>query len=96
MKAKTMKKADLIKYLSDHAEVTRTQAETVLNTLTNCILDTVRADGEFVLPDVGKFGSSERAARKGRNPSNGEEITIAAKRVPKFSAAKALRDAAST
>lgn len=34
-----------------------------------------------------------RAARKGRNPASGAEIDIPAKRVPKFSAAKALKDA---
>jgi DNA-binding protein HU-beta len=32
-------------------------------------------------------------ARKGRNPQTGEEIKIKAKKVPKFLAGKALKDA---
>lgn len=49
--------------------------------------------GEVPLPGLGKLSIKASAARKGRNPSTGEEIDIAAKNVPKFSAAKALKDA---
>jgi DNA-binding protein HU-beta len=41
----------------------------------------------------GAFKVSERKARKGRNPQTGQEISIAAGRVPKFVAAKALKEA---
>ncbi|NOU15341.1 MAG: DNA-binding protein HU, partial [Methylococcaceae bacterium] len=34
-----------------------------------------------------------RAERKGRNPQTGEEITIAAARLPSFKAGKSLKDA---
>ena len=89
-----MNKADLIKHLAAHAEVTNKQAEAVLNVLTTTVLDTVRAGNELIITDLGKFGSTERAAKTGRNPKTGETIQIAAKRAPKFSAAKALKDAA--
>lgn len=89
-----MNKADLIKHLAAHAEVTNKQAEAVLNALTTTVLDTVRAGNELIITDLGKFGSTERAAKTGRNPKTGETIQIAAKRAPKFSAAKALKDAA--
>jgi nucleoid DNA-binding protein len=35
----------------------------------------------------------KRKARKGRHPQTGEEIKIKAKKVPKFVAGKALKDA---
>lgn len=89
-----MNKAELIKHLAATAEVTNKQAEAVLNALTSTVLDTVRAGNELVLTDLGKFSSIERAAKAGRNPQTGETIQIAAKRVPKFSPAKALKDAA--
>jgi len=89
-----MNKAQLIAHLADHANVTKRQAEDVLNSLTTAILDTVQAGGELAITDIGKFGSAARAERAGRNPATGEAITIAAKRVPHFSAAKALKDAA--
>ena len=89
-----MTKQDLIKHLASHAEVSNKQAESVLNALTITILDTVRAGNELTITDLGKFGSADRSAKSGRNPRTGEAIQIAAKRVPKFSPAKALKDAA--
>lgn len=89
-----MNKAELIRHLAEQAEVTNKQAEAVLNALVVSVLDTVRAGGEVAITDLGKFSSTERAAKTGRNPKTGETIQIAAKRAPKFSAAKALKDAA--
>ena len=89
-----MNKQELIKHVAEHAEVTVKQAEAVINSLTTTILDTVRAGGELQITDLGKFGSAQRAAKTGRNPKTGETIQIAAKRAPKFSPAKALKDAA--
>ena len=89
-----MNKAELIKHLAAHAEVTNKQAEAVLNALTTTVLDTVRTGNELAITDLGKFSSTERAAKNGRNPQTGEASKIAAKRVPKFTPAKALKDAA--
>lgn len=89
-----MTKQELIKHLAEHADVSNKQAEAVLNALTTAVLDTARAGGELAIVDLGKFGTTLRAAKAGRNPKTGETIQIAAKRVPKFSPAKALKDAA--
>ncbi|WP_225382042.1 HU family DNA-binding protein, partial [Escherichia coli] len=45
------------------------------------------------LVGFGTFAVKERAARTGRNPQTGKEITIAAAKVPSFRAGKALKDA---
>lgn len=89
-----MNKQELIKHLASDASVTNRQAEDVLNSLITTVLDTVRAGGELQITDLGKFGIIQRAAKTGRNPKTGETIQIAAKRAPKFSPAKALKDAA--
>ena len=89
-----MNKQDLIKHLAAHADVTNKQAEAVLNALTTTVLDTVRSGNDLAITVLGKFGSAQRAAKTGRNPKTGETIQIAAKRAPKFSPAKALKDAA--
>ncbi len=89
-----MNKQDLIKHLAAHAEIPNTKAESVLNALTTTILDTVRAGGELHITDLGKFGTTQRAAKTGRNPKTGAAVQIAAKRAPKFAPAKALKDAA--
>jgi DNA-binding protein HU-beta len=89
-----MNKKELVTHLAEHAEVSKNQAESVLNALATTILDTVRAGGELAIPDIGKFGVKDVAARTGHNPKTGEAIQIAAKRAPKFTIAKALKDAA--
>lgn len=47
---------------------------------------------EVTLPGIGKFSTEIRAARIGRNPATGAALDIPAKRVVKFSPAKALKD----
>jgi DNA-binding protein HU-beta len=49
--------------------------------------------GKVTLVGFGTFSVSKRAARTGRNPQTGKPIKIAAKKVPKFTAGKALKDA---
>ncbi|RAS18904.1 DNA-binding protein HU-beta [Microvirgula sp. AG722] len=89
-----MTKQELIKHLAAQADVSSKQAEAVLNALTSTVQDTVRTGGELLIADLGKFGTSQRAAKTGRNPKTGETIQIAARRVPRFAPAKALKDAA--
>ena len=57
------------------------------------ITETLGKGGSVSLLGFGTFKVAERKARKGRNPQTGEEIYIAASKVPKFVAAKALKEA---
>lgn len=75
------------------AGVSKTVIEAVLKTAGDVIHAELQQGGEVTLPGLGKLSVTDKAPRKGRNPSTGEEIDIPAKRVPKFSAAKALKDA---
>ena len=57
------------------------------------ILEKAVKKGEGVrLPGIGSFTVVQRAARTGRNPQTGKEIKIKAKKVPRFTAGKALKD----
>ncbi|MBX9868182.1 MAG: HU family DNA-binding protein [Burkholderiaceae bacterium] len=89
-----MNKQELIKHLAESADVSKTQAESVLNALVDTVQNRMKNNEDTTISGLGTFSVSERAARSGRNPSTGESIDIAAKTVPKFSAAKALKDAA--
>ena len=52
------------------------------------------AEGEDVrVAGFGTFAVKNRPARAGRNPLNGEAVSIPGSTVPSFKAAKALRDA---
>ncbi|CAN5883457.1 HU family DNA-binding protein [soil metagenome] len=89
-----MNKQELIKHLAETADVSKAQAEAVLNSLVNTVQSRLCCGDDTVISGLGTFSLSERAARTGRNPSTGAAIEIIAKTVPKFSAAKALKDAA--
>lgn len=76
------------------AGVSKAVIAAVLDTLGDVAQAEMQQGGEVTLPGLGKLSVKPRAARTGRNPATGEEMQIAAKNVPHFSAAKALKDAA--
>lgn len=87
-----MNKAELVSSVADRAEVTKKDAEKVITAVFD-VVEEAMAKGEKVqLVGFGTFEVRDRAARTGRNPQTGEEIQIAATRVPAFRAGKALRD----
>ncbi len=94
-----MNQAELIEAVSNQAMrhydagVSKTVVTAVLKTLTDVTTAELKKGNEVALPGIGKLSVADRAARTGRNPQTGEEIEIAARRVPKFSASKALKDA---
>lgn len=67
--------------------------ESTFAALTDIVIETLKKDGELTLPGLGKLYVTQRSARKGRNPKTSEPIDIEAKRVPKFSASKSLKEA---
>jgi len=87
-----MKKSDLVAAIKP-ANASAAVTESVLDALGAVIQEQLSGGGEVTLPGIGKLSVTERAARTGRHPQTGEEIKIAARRVPKFTAAKALKDA---
>lgn len=91
-----MNQAELVNAISDnHANtgVSKTAIKFVLDALAETAKGELKKGGEVTLPGIGKLTVKTTAARKGRNPATGDEIDIPAKNVPKFSAAKALKDA---
>jgi len=88
-----MNKADLIDKMAADADITKTAAATALDSLLDGITSSLKRGGKVTLVGFGTFAVSHRKARTGRNPQTGATIQIAAKRVPKFSAGKALKDA---
>ena len=89
---KNMKKGDLINEVSKVVKTKKDAQEAV-----DCVLSSITKElgkGDSVsLIGFGTFKVAERKARKGRNPQTGEEIYIAASKVPKFVAGKALKEA---
>ncbi|MFT9847557.1 HU family DNA-binding protein [Aneurinibacillus sp. REN35] len=87
-----MNKTELITKVSEVAELTKKDATKAVDAVFDAITEALK-DGEKVqLIGFGNFEVRERAARKGRNPQTGEEIEIAASKVPAFKPGKALKE----
>ncbi len=87
-----MNKAELIAKLAEDAGITKTQANTALDSFIEAVTKTLKAGGKVTLVGFGTFSVSKRAARNGRNPQTGEVIKIKARKVAKFKAGKELSD----
>jgi DNA-binding protein HU-beta len=89
----TMNKAGIIEAVHAVLGGTKVQAEQVVETVLNTIVESLKKGEEVSIAGLGIFSVKMRAAREARNPRTGEAIKVAAMKVPKFRAAKALKDA---
>jgi len=92
MATKQMTKSQLAAHFADKFEMSKKQANEVLDELAAVAVVQTRKNGSFVIPGVGKLVKAARKARMGRNPATGAAIKIPAKTVVKFRVAKACKD----
>ncbi len=88
-----MKKAELALKLAEKMDLPKKRGEEIIETLTDLIIQELKADGEVTIAGFGAFSARTRASRMGVNPQNPtEKITIPEVRVPQFKAGKTLKD----
>lgn len=87
-----MNKTELISAIADKAELSKKDAEKALNAVISSITGALEKEDKVQLVGFGTFEVRTRNARTGKNPRTGEEIQIAASKVPAFKAGKALKD----
>jgi len=90
-----LNKAELIGSVAEKAGMPKKDAEKAVNAVFASIEEALAKCDKVQLVGFGTFEVRERAARTGRNPQTGEEIQIAASRVPAFRAGKALKESVS-
>ena len=88
-----MNKTELVDFIATKTGLTKTQSSEAVDAFVAAVQNTLSKGEEVSLIGFGVFLTGERAARTGRNPRTGEEIQIAASRLPKFKPGKGLRDA---
>lgn len=87
-----MNKADLVNEVAKVVN-TKKDAQAVVECVLSGITKSLENGEPVSLVGFGTFKVAERKARIGRNPQTGQEINIAACKVPKFVAGKALKEA---
>ena len=87
-----MNKASIVDAVHEKLGGTKVQAEEIVDMIIDSIVNTLKKGGEVSIAGLGIFSTKTRAARMARNPKTGEQVKVAAKKVPKFRAAKGLKD----
>jgi DNA-binding protein HU-beta len=88
-----MNKVDLTRSAMERLGLSRKDAVELVDGLFDDIQAAVVSGDPVKIPGFGQFKVRDRAARMARNPATGEQVKVPAKRVFKFLAAKALKEA---
>ena len=87
-----MNKTEFVAAVAEQAGLSKKDAEKAIAAYTDVVSEELVNGGKVQLVGFGTFEVVERPEREGRNPKTKERITVAASRVPKFKAGKALKD----
>lgn len=87
-----MNKVELVAAIAAEAGLTKVDAQKALEAGVKAISEALVKGENVQLIGFGTFAVVERAERNGVNPSTGKAIKIAAKKVVKFKAGKALAE----
>lgn len=87
-----MTKADLVEQVAEEAEMTKKDAEQLVEIIFDSIIGALNKGEKIELRGFGSFRVRERDARKGRNPKTGSAVDIPAKRVAYFKPGKELKE----
>lgn len=88
-----MNQSELIEKVAQATELNHAAAGHAVKAVVNAILDALLAGDAVRVYGLGIFNVAARPAREGRNPQTGETIQIAASKVVRFHAGKAVKDA---
>jgi len=85
-------KADLVEEVARVTQLTKKQAEGIVNLVFETIVDSLRSGRKIELRGFGSFRIRNRGARLGRNPKTGERVEVPPKRIPYFKPGKELKE----
>ena len=88
-----MTKGEFVEKVATESGLSRKDADAAVNAVLSTIEDALKSGDDVSFTGFGKFHVAERGAREGRNPRTGETMTIAASRVPRFTAGSGLKKA---
>ena len=88
-----MNKQAIVEEVNGVLNTTKVQAEQIVDKVFDSIVASLKKGEEVSIAGLGIFSVKARAARDARNPRTGETVKVPAMNVPKFRAAKALKEA---
>jgi DNA-binding protein HU-beta len=88
-----MTKNEFVDRVASRSGLSKKDAGSAVDAVISSIEDALQGGEDVNFTGFGKFHVAERGAREGRNPRTGETMTIAASRVPRFTAGSGLKKA---
>ena len=86
-----MTKADLADKVYERLSCTKDEAFDLVEFTLETLKEAIAKEGHVKITGFGNFTVKRKAARKGRNPQTGEEITITPRKIPTFKASPVLK-----
>ncbi len=87
-----MTKAELVDEVARVVQLTKKQAELIVNIVFDSIVDSLRSGQKIELRGFGSFRLRSRKSRTGRNPKTGEKVEVPSKKIPYFKPGKELKE----
>ncbi|WP_169531250.1 HU family DNA-binding protein [Azotobacter chroococcum] len=88
-----MRKPELAAAIAEKTDLTRDQANRILNAMLEEITSALNRKDSVTLVGFGTFMQRHRGARTGKNPQTGQPVKIRASNTVAFKPGKSLRDA---
>jgi DNA-binding protein HU-beta len=88
-----MNKQDIVAKIAKDAGITKTSATAAVESLIDAVTRSLKKGDAVSFVGFGTFKTANRKARTARNPQTGASIKIPKRRVPRFTAGKALKQA---
>ncbi len=87
-----MTKSELIKQVAQGANLTKERAELVVSTVFDSMTEALQQGDSIEIRGFGSFTVRQYGSYEGRNPSTGDPVYVAPKKLPFFKVGKDLRD----
>lgn len=87
-----MTKKEIVKIISERANLTQLKTKEIVQWTFDAIIDTLIEEGRIELRNFGVFEVRQRKARKARNPRTGESVEVQSKNVVTFQPGKEMEE----
>lgn len=87
-----MNKSDLMMALKENVNLSRQEAENIVNVFFQSIEDSLGNGGRVEIRGFGSFTVNGYKSYVGRNPKTGERIRVPSKKLPFFKVGKELKE----
>src|SRR5205085_9483904 len=92
LESDNMTKKEIVKQISDRANLTQLKTKEIVQWTFDAIVETLIQDGRIELRNFGVFEVKRRKARKARNPRTGAKVEVEPKNVVTFQPGKEMEE----